>query len=396
MLSLSWALCLQAVAEHWLERTFSLQNERWAARIQPLNARHEEALGLIFTDAAVGDPKLAVSHLERAVAIDPHSSRAWLELAGGYDILGEDDRRAEAVRRALVCEPKDTDVQWQAANLFLYTDLDYGLTLLRGVFQNDEHYAQGVMQIAYRASNNNIDKALIAIPPTTSARLQMMHWLIDRNENEAADHVWPTVLLASGPLQAHDAFFYLDSLISRHSPQQAFKAWSELAKRDPVLQGGTPESDLVTNGDFENDLLNGGFGWRYVPSSGITATLDTATFHSGTRSLSFQIDGDNVQDFGFSQFVIVQPGAHYRVSGWVHAEELEAAHGVRLAVTDAYSHSYLLLTDEALGTFPWREIDAELTVPPGTELVKIALARDPANGRIRGKLWLDDVRIERN
>lgn len=394
-LSLAWALCLQAVAEHWLQQSGTLPNTIRAAHLQPLNAEHEEALGIILMSPSDGRFQEATAHFEKAVAVNPHSSRDWLNLADAFAVLGENDRQLDAVNHAIVAEPRDTQVQWEAANLFITTDLDRSLELLRSVVENSPQYAPAAMEVAYRASNNNVEKAMMAVPLTTSSRLQLMHWLLDRDEREAADRVWPTVLASPGPIAARDTFFYLDSLVDRHQPAEAFAAWSALTQRDPALRGQRQPDNLVTNGDFEYDLLNGGFGWRYARTTGVTASLDTSTFHWGTRSLALQIDGENLQDFGFHQLIKVDAGAHYRLSGWLHAEELEAAHGVRLAIADAYSHTQLLLSDEALGSFPWREIDGDFTVPAGTQLVTIALVRSPSEGRIRGKLWLDDLRIEK-
>ena len=395
LLSLAWALCWQAIGEHWLEKTTTLENATRAARLQPLNADHEEDLGNILMDPTFGRFQEAAAHYQRAVAIDPHSSRAWLNLANAYGVLGEDDRRLDAVRHAMIAEPKDTQVQWEAANLFLDTDLDRSLQLLRGVVENDPQFAPAAMQVAYEASNNNIEKAMLAIPLTTALRLQLMHWLLDRHQDDALDRVWPTVLSAPGPLHANEAFFYLDSLVGRHQVGSAYDAWLALVQRDPVLRAHLQPDNLVTNGDFEDEILNGGFGWRYAPTAGVTPTLDTTTFHGGTRSLALQVDGDNLQDFGFHELIKVEAGAHYRIGAWLHTEELEGAHGARLSVTDAYSNAELLLTDEVLGSLPWRELDSDFTVPAGTQLVKLSVVRSPSSGRIRGKLWLDDVRIEK-
>jgi len=393
LVSACFLLSLQAMVEHRLEATPTLPNIERAARVQPLNADHEAMLGLVLMQT--GDFNAAKAHLERAVAIDPYSARVWLMLADAYEVLGNDERRGSAVRNAITAEPKDTQVQWQAANLFLSTDLDRSLQLLRGVVENDPAAAQAAMQVAYRATNGNVDKAMLAIPLETQSRLQFMRWLLDHHQDEPADRVWPTLLRAPGPFEAREAFFYLDSLVARHQPAQAFAAWTELAQRDSRLRSDLQCGNLISNGDFEGDLLNGGFGWRYIPTTGVSASLDTSTFHSGTRSLALQIDGEDLQDFGFSQQVKVDSGVRYHLSAWLHAEDLQAAFGVRVALSDAYSHKQLSLSDEALGSFPWREVDADFTAPANTELVALSLVRSPSSGRIRGKLWLDDVRIEK-
>lgn len=395
LLFAAWLLCLQAASESWLSGKGDLKNLEHAARVQPLDAELHENIGLLLFYPPYDDVPSAISHLERAVALNPHSSHAWLSLANVYEIAGEDDRRAAAIRHALAAEPRDTEVQWQAANLFINTDLDTSLQLLQQVIQHSERYAPAAMQVAFSASNGNIEKAMLAVPPTTNSRLQLIKWLLDRNQYQAADRVWPTVLTSEGSIAARDTFFYFDSLIERRQVQQASSVWSGLLEKDAVLHASSSPGNLVTNGDFESELMNGGFGWRYVPTAGVTATLDTSTFHSGTRSLALQIDGENLMECGLTELVPVEPGGRYRLSAFMHAEELEAAHGIRLSISDAYSHAGLLLTDEVVGSFPWREIGGDLEVPAGTALVKISLVRSPSEGIIRGRLWVDDVRIEK-
>lgn len=395
VLFLGLSLCCQEFAEQTLLAAGTPNSISRAARLQPLNAEPEEKLGILYLSPLDGDFRLAANHLEKAVALNPHSSSAWLALANAYFALDDEDRRRDAVSRALISEPKDTEVQWAAANLFLSSDLNRSLELLREVVENDPRYAPTAMEVAYHATDADIDKTMLAVPLTSVSRLQLMRWLLERDHPEAADRVWPTVLEAPGTLAVRDTFFYLDSLIARHQPAEAFTAWSAIRQKDPALRVRRQPDNLLSNGDFEDDLLNGGFGWRYSPVSGVTASLDTSTFHAGTRSLLLQINSEDVQDFGVTQLVAVLPGSHCRVSGWVHAEELEAAHGVRLAILDGYSHVQLALSDDVVGSFPWRELTADFTVPENTGLVQFAVVRSPSNGVIRGRLWLDNVSIEK-
>jgi tetratricopeptide (TPR) repeat protein len=388
-------LCVQAFAEHELQETNRIQGLQRAARLQPLNAETEATIGSALLSAVYGDPAGAAEHLRRSVALNPHDSRAWRSLADAYDQLGDDTRRDYAIRQALAAEPHDTEVQWEAANLFLNTDLDGSLRLFRDVIQQNDRYAPAAIQVAYNASGGDVEKTMLAVPSATSSRLLLIKWLLQNDHLEAADRVWPTVVTADGDLRPRDTFFYFDSLIERHQLKQATAVWSGLVQKNGALRAGASSGDLVNNGDFETELSNGGFGWRYAQTAGVLATLDTSAFHSGTRSLALQLDAENLAECGLTELMPVEPGARYRLSAWAHAEELEAAHGIRVAVRDAYSNADLLLSDEMVGSFPWREVGGDFEVPPGTELVKIAFVRSPTNGIIRGRLWLDDVRMEK-
>jgi len=46
-----------------------------------------------------------------------------------------------------------------------------------------------------------------------------------------------------------------------------------------------------------------------------------------------------------------------------------------------------------LDTHPWQEIKATLRVPADTGLVALRIVRAPANTRIRGRVWIDDLRL---
>jgi hypothetical protein len=251
------------------------------------------------------------------------------------------------------------------------------------------------MQVALRASENDINKALQVVPPTAAARLTAMRWLADHGQAEAADQLWLKLSASGQAFRPADAFFYFDSLLQRHKVAEASSVWRLWLRQDSALRSRVHPDQVVVNGDFESDLLNGGFAWRYLPTSGVTVTFDTTTFQEGTRSLSLQVDGDGLEDAGVYEYVRVEPGARYVLSGWMHAEELLGAHGWRLGVADAYSNKFLLVTDDGLGSFAWREFTGELTIPLETELVKLSLVRVPRNGPVRGRLWVDALRLEK-
>jgi tetratricopeptide (TPR) repeat protein len=395
ILGLGLILTTQAWLEHCFTRTLNLANLHRAARLQPLNALHQERLGLLYMDPAIGDFQQASLHLKASVELNPHSSRSWLNLANLYEILGQPDRRTDAVRHALETEPRDAQVQWEAANLFIGSDLERGLNLLRGVIQSDPTFAPAALQVAYASTQGDIDKAILAIPETTPARIEAMHWLIEHDHADAADYVWRSVTFLPGQLKAQESFFYFDSLIARHQVEAARSAWRVLVERDPNLARRFKGDDLVTDGDFEDNFLNGGFGWRYRPTAGVSVTMDTSTFYSGNRSLALQFDGQELDDSGISELIPVRPDSSYEVSGWMHAEELESAHGIRLAVSDVYSKIPLFVSDEALGSFPWREVRGRFLVPAQTQLVELRLIRSPNTGLVRGRLWIDDLQMEK-
>jgi tetratricopeptide (TPR) repeat protein len=390
---LAFALCCQALAEYWVTRAGTVAGFEKAARIQPLNAYYPQVLGtnLIQTDFVE-----AAAMLEESARINPHSSRTWLSLSRTYGVLGTKEKQYDAIMKALTADPKDVDVEWDAGIFLIQNgDIDSGLKLVRDVISNDPTKVVEAMQTAYRATGGDIAKTIEAIPPTSAARLRFLRWLVEHDQAAVADRVWPSVAGAEGKLRAHDLFFYFDSLVSRREVAQARSVWTALLASDSRVQRRIEPGNLIVNGDFEDNLLNGGFDWRYTKTDGVSVTMDTSIFHAGTRSLSLQFDADNISDAGIYELIPVEPAARYSLRGYMRSEELESANGVRLAATDYYSNDLLMMGEEIIGSTSWKEVSGDFTVGPETRLVKIGVVRSPSHGRIRGAVWVDDLRMEK-
>lgn len=388
-----FALSTQALLEWKFSREATIEGLRRASRIQPMNASHHQALGSVYLHL---DHQRAAAELERSVEINPHSAEAWLRLADAYSVLGYSDKQRNAILAALKAAPRDTSAQWQAANLFVAEgDLANGMRLMRQAVGSDANRAPAAMQIAYRLSDGNIVQVMSALPASASIQLQLMRWLVDRGHASDADIVWTEIMKSGQQFPSRDALFYVDSLLDRREVARACRAWKELASRDKEVARREEPGNVITNGDFEDNLLNSAFDWRYTPSAGVTVTIDTTTFHGGTRALSLQLDSGSLQDSGVYQLIPVEPDSQYSLQAFVRGEEIESANGTRIVVVDAYSNEVMLITDEAMGSFPWRETTGQFTTGHDSKLVRAGIGRSPAEGRIRGRLWVDDVKIER-
>ena len=126
---------------------------------------------------------------------------------------------------------------------------------------------------------------------------------------------------------------------------------------------------MIVNGGFEQNLLDGGFDWWYESKPHVTLAIDTNEFHSGTRSLSVAFDGQSASEAGISEFIPAKPNTEYEFSAEFKAEELETASGPRFAIADAYTGASYVLTDDVMGTNPWREaLDRRFKVSGKTKL----------------------------
>ena len=124
-------------------------------------------------------------------------------------------------------------------------------------------------------------------------------------------------------------------------------------------------------------MLNGGFDWWYGSNPHAALAIDTSVFYSGTRSLSVTFDGQNPADAAILQFVVVKPHTEYEFSSESRTEDIESASGPRFAIVDAYTDASYVLTDDLLGSNPWRVQHARFQTGPNTNLVLLKFVREP-------------------
>ena len=301
----------------------------------------------------------------------------------------------ETVEHALQADPTTPHVAWEAANFFLLQgSQEKALRQFRMVLANDRESADSALQLCWRATgdaNQLLDQVL---PRRPDLYLSFLRLLVDKQQTSAAEDVWNHLIALNQSFSPKLVFPYFRFLLEQHKVEAAQRAWQQLASLNPSLQAYLPSREnLIVNGGFEQDVLNGGFDWWYQPGPHATAVLDLTEFHSGRRSLSITFDGQNAADAGVLQFIPVKPNTEYEFSAEYKTKELVSASGPRFAILDAYTNSAYFLGDDLLDTNPWRLQKTAFKTGQDTNLVLLKIIREPAGTLIRGKLWIDGLRL---
>lgn len=367
-----------------------------AIRLEPSNAEYRDLFGRYLALSGISLDE-GIANYRIAVQLNPYVAQYWLDLASAYQISGRVQEQEKSVERAVQTDPTTPDVAWAAANFFLLQgNQERALRNFRVVFANDPNPVtiDSALQICWRATgdaNQLLDQAL---PRTPELYLSFLRLLISKQEVVAAENVWSHLIGLHQPFSTNLALPYFRFLIAKQEVAAAETAWRQLAAVDPSLQPyfSTPEN-LIVNAGFEENMLNGGFDWWYESSPHADLSIDTSEFHSGTRSLSIAFDGRNPRDVGIAQFIPVKPNTDYDFSAEYRTEDIESASGPRFAIVDAYTNASYVLTDDLLDTNPWRVQQARFQTGPNTNLVLLTIVRQPAAPLIRGKLWIDDLRL---
>jgi tetratricopeptide (TPR) repeat protein len=364
-----------------------------AIQLEPSNAEYHYFLGLHL--ALFGqNPEAGISDYEAAVRLNPYVARYWLDLAGAYQVLGRTSEQQQAIERAMQTDPTSPHVAWEAGNFFLIQgDPGRALRQFQVVLANDPERADAALLLCWRATEN-ANEILQLLPRKSDLYFSFLRLLINKQQIAAAEIVWNGLVALNQPFSPKLAFPYFRLLLDHHEVEAAQNAWQQVATLDPSLRPYLPSAaNLVVNGGFEETVLNGGFDWWYLARPHAAVAIDSNDPHRGTHSLSVIFDGWSTPDAGIFQFVRVKPNQDYEFSAEYKTERLESASGPRFAITDAYTNESYVLTDDFLNDNPWHEVTAEFKTGADTNLLLLRVVREPAKPLIRGKFWIDDVRL---
>ena len=394
LVGLYFGLCLRGYLATRLAAVPDLQSLQRAIRLEPGNAEYRELLGrsLALPGANLDD---AISNYRTALHLNPYEARYWLDLAGAYQVAQRTSEQQESVEHAVEADPTTPDVAWEAANFFLVQgDREKALRHFRVVLANNPDAVDSALLLCWRATGDANQILEQALPRRPDLYLSFLRLLISKQEVAAAENVWSHLIGLKQRFPTKLAFPYFRLLIAKQEVAAAQNAWQQLANVDPSLQAYLPSREnLIVNGGFEENLLNGGFDWWYDPNPHAALAIDTSQFHGGTRSLSVTFDGYNAPEAGIVQFIPVKPTTEYEFSADYRTEDVETASGPRFSITDPYTNASYLLTDDVLGTNPWRSQQAQFQTGPNTNLLLLKISRQPAGPLIRGKLWVDDLKL---
>jgi tetratricopeptide (TPR) repeat protein len=364
-----------------------------AIHLAPDDAELPHLLGMRLS-AAGEDSQSAIANLKRAVSLNPHRGYYWLDLAALYEVEGNIEPQNEAVQSALRAEPYNPEIGAQAGQFFLESgDPDRAFPLFKQALTRNPEAVDSILRVCWKQAP---DAKLIlarAIPEDPVLQLAFLRMLADQGELGAASDVWKSIVSARKPFDPRLSFFYFDFLLKEQDVAGFKGGWEELSTLAPEIRAYLPGDNLIVNGSFDKTLLNSGLDWRHQSADNIAVGIDDRVAHSGAHSLALSYNGKPAYDSGWTEFVPVQGNRDYEFSAWIRSDSITTSSGPRIELIDALSGNTLLLTDDVLDTHPWHEIKGTVHVPEETLLLAVKIVRAPANTRIRGRVWIDDLSL---
>lgn len=403
-LALCLLFCIYLVGRRgiadWYFRQESPTSVQAALQWERDNPQYYDALGTLTH--LYGTPKnldASVAFYESAKRLSPYDAHFWSDLGSAYDWAGRTNDALSAFKRALRLFPNSPEINWRFANFAFRTHrIPEALAALRVVLVGNIPAHRDVFRLAVSATRDN--RAILQmLPPQASVFFDYLNFEMEAGNVTTAEQVWLRLLQLKLPFDLRQAFPYLDALIQRREPGRLVAAWSALAERFPAQIGPLVNNfNLVANGGFEHDILDGGFDWRIVPVDGAVVSMDFQDAFEGARALRLEFNGKRNLDYGHVlQYVAVQPNTQYRFSGTLRMKGISTDSGPRFQVFDAFDMGKLFVsTENTVGTSGWSSQHLEFKTKPDTRLLIVRVARPPSqklDNQISGTVWVDLVSL---
>lgn len=401
LMSLLFVFYLAATraAGDWYFRQRPPEGIQTATKLDSANPEYYDALATLKHLYASGNSNEVTQLYRHAVRLSPHDAQFWADLGASYDWAGRSNDALDAFQIARNLFPKSPEINWRLANFYVRAGkIPEALQTLRVVLLGDSTAGRKVFTLAANATGDR--KAILEmLPPEAPIFFDYLRFRVEQGDMRAAEETWARLLQLNLPFDLPAAFPYLDALIQNRQIPKLVEAWTTLAGAFPrQIQRPDDSSNLVTNGSFRFDILNGGLDWRVVPMEGAAVGFDFANTSAGERALRIIFDGSRNLDYGHVlQYVPVQPSTRYRFSASMRVQGITSESGARFQVCDAYNVADLFLSTENLtGTSAWTQQNAEFMTKPDTHLLLIRVARlmsSRLDNKIAGTVWIADVSL---
>jgi hypothetical protein len=359
-----------------------------AVKLEPNNPALQSVAGM--SKFSEGDWEQALIHLKAATQQTPYDARHWLDLAMVYQVMNKVDEQDIALRRALAVDPRTPQVAWEVGNFELARDhREAALAQFRTVIISDPFLSSSAISTVWRFTHN-YDTVASVLPAKMTPWEDFLGMMISADEPENAQRAWESVVGLHKEIAAETAVKFTDYMLQREQYARADKTWQQFTAYSK-FRGHARTDNLIVNGGFDEDVLNGGFDWRFSSTPEMEVSLDAGSAHDGIRALLVSWAENSSGDPRLFQYVPVQPNTNYEFTAFLRGEEIYTTNGPRAVVSDAKTGAMYFVSTPLIGTTAWTQVNQRFQTGSDTHLLKVGVSREPTV--IRGRVWVDEVSL---
>lgn len=370
-----------------------------AVHLEPQNPRNWYLLGRSYLyDVDDPEPARAEQALRKAVALDPYSAEALLDLASAYDGEGNASEARAAFIAAQRAYPLSAEVAFSYGNFLLRQgEIDAALAQLHKSLELDPKRAAEAFSRALAAVSDTNHVLDTMVPAAPEAYLPILHLLSAPGSLTDAELVWYRLVALRPKVLMRDMVPFFDAVIEDRRPDDAARLWPQAVSIMQNPPPPDPPNSLLWDGGFESGYSGGGFSWVFTPlARDVQIGWDRSQKHSGEVSMRILFNGrENLRFSDLCHQFVPQGGRHYLLSAWVKTQALSSSEGIRLEI-HAFSGKGIVTaeSDEIHGTQDWKELQLWWNAPPDSGFGGVCITRnmsDKPGSDIQGAAWIDDV-----
>jgi hypothetical protein len=366
--------------------------------LEPANAIAWDQLGRAReTDFANPNPAGAVADFQKAVARVPLSADYWMDLARGYESIGDIARAREAFIRAVAVYPASALVAWSYGNFLLRQgDETDGFTQINHALQADPRLVPLAVSRVWHLSQDADLLVNQVLPANQDCYFQAIDFMQASAQPVAALVIWQRLLSLGQPIELRRSFPLLELLIQSDHAEDASRVWREALAAAGLPHDEPANHSLIWNGDFARDFLNGGLDWRWSFPFGASIGFDVPPT-SGGRSLRLDFNGGVNLDLAEPlEFVPVEANHRYHFHAEMKTEGITTESGMAFLISDSNRHALNISTENFTGSHSWTSVDTDFRTGPSTHFLSIQLRRLPSRlfeNKLSGTVWVGDVQL---
>src|ERR1700692_216526 len=371
---------------------------------EPANPVYPAALAhLVHLYGQNPDPDAVIRLYQTPGPLSPFDASYTADLAQANDWAGRTEIALPLFQHAQQLFPNSPEINWKLANFYIRSgNTTDALPALKKILSSNIIEKNQIFALSDHAGINSaavLDKLL---PPNIPVYFAYLNFETQHGNFSAAQETWNRLLTFNSPFEPKEAFFFLDTLIRSHELGSASQVWASLVSRFPDrIPSPASANNLITNGNFQADILDGAFDWRVFPVTGVAVNQDSAGPTADSRSLRIEFDGTQNLYYGsVLQFVPVQPRTKYTFSAFTRSQAITTDAGVGVQISDGYDPNRILgSTEPLIGTTPWSEQSFCFETLPETRLLIVRIVRAPSqkfDNKIAGAFWLSRVSLTKH
>jgi tetratricopeptide (TPR) repeat protein len=373
--------------------------ERGAALV-PGNGEAWDRVGRSLQfDFADPDASGAIKAYQKALRDDPFSSYYWIDLAGAYEDVGDISHAQKAFEQAEAVYPISALVAWNYGNFLIRRqEFSAGYQKIQQAVRTDPKLLPLAISRTWRATGNVDDLLDRVLPADPEAHLQALTFFTSIHQPEAGLAVWRRLISLGKPFALTRAFPFLDELIADDRSADASRVWREARSAAGLPPEESANHSLIWNGDFAQDLANGGLGWRWDSPLGVSIGFDAPPASHGGRAIRLDFGGGtNLALDSPAQYVPVEPGQTYHFRASIRVEGVTTESGLQFELVDPnHAGAVNVTTDNLTGSRAWASSDADVVTGQNTHFLLVRLLRNPSrlfDNKLSGTAWVASVSL---